>query len=663
MRAIMGALVMAWATTSLADIKWEVANGFPQFRNEADFQRLKAAWPAGATAEQFMAGQDAQRLRDLLPVNSTIWNNLTGQYDKARLFNGQHEILLWLTTDSASRCTWYVNEVPVARDVPCKRVVRSRPLPENVEFSIRVEHDGPAEKPLTSERINGHTILALGDSFAAGEGNPDHAAKLGNQAGYTSVVSRDWFLMKHYGNYRYSTSAQWWDETCHRSFLSWQSLYALELAMSDPHRVVRFASFACSGAELYDGFFRAQLNPPGFGNVTRVRNTPARDGGNILSPFPAPRLNRSQLNAALDLLCPSAPKGEERKQMRPEEAGLRKSPYYGEFTYQRCADDLQPVDEVLLAFGGNDFGFSSVVKWALVPSTATRGVFNSVREFALEMLRESSRIEVIDPAVAGRMATKQALPMYQDLDWSLQHVLHVPPTRVTMLVYPDPLPDTITENCTNRLSVGNVALTQMFMVETEQIPFLRRHAKNFIFQIDKTDGLLVKEQFIGPLQKAQRKAINKMGWLTLESQAGFASKDGLRSMCSVAPACVQQGGCPIPDRFAWTYDDFFLSAKGLQQVKEAEDAKRLFALDPTIVGWKDTSGMPLAHVQEWEPYTDSRLRGLRTSNDAVMTQAVFNARGLITTDWMSGAVHPVAQVHAGIADQLRQIKLQQVSDR
>jgi len=37
MRAILGVLIMTWATASLANIQWEVANGFPQFRNEADF--------------------------------------------------------------------------------------------------------------------------------------------------------------------------------------------------------------------------------------------------------------------------------------------------------------------------------------------------------------------------------------------------------------------------------------------------------------------------------------------------------------------------------------------------------------------------------------------------------------------------------------------------
>lgn len=662
MRAILGAFVITWATAGLADIQWEVANGFPQFRNAADFQRLKAAWPVGATAKDFLAEQNAHRLRDLLPVNATLWNNLTGQYDEARLFDDTHEILLRLTTASNSRCTWYINQAPIAQDVTCKRLVRSRPLQENVEFSIRVEYDDQVVS-LEHQRIIGRTILAMGDSFASGEGNPDHATILGSRPDRSAVVSRDWFLKANHGNYRYSASAQWWDETCHRSFLSWQSLYALESAMSDPHRVVRFASFACSGAELYDGFFRAQLNPPGFGSVTRVRDTPNRDGGNIRSPFSAPRLNRSQLNAALDLLCPSTTVGEERKQARPEEAGLRKSPYFGEFTYQHCNDALRPVDEVLLSFGGNDFGFSSVVKWALVPSTATRGVFNGLREWALGMLRESSRIGVVEPAVAGRMASEYTLPMYQELDWSLQNVLHVSPTHVTMLIYPDPLPDKVTESCAARLSIGNVALSQMFMAETKHIPFLRHHAKNFIFRVEEKDALLVKEKFIAPLQRAQRAAVAQMGWTALESQAGFASKNGLRSMCSVAPTCGQQGGCPIPDRFSWTYEEHFLNARGLQQVEQAKVAKRLSTLDPTTVGWRDASGMPLARVQEWEPYTDSRLRGLRTSNDAVMTQAVFSARGLITPDWISGAVHPVAQVHAGIADQLRQMTLNQLSSR
>lgn len=656
MRAILGAVVVAWSTFSLAEIKWEVANGFPQFRNEADFQKLRSAWPESATAEQFLATVDAQRLRDLLPINSTLWNNVTGQYDKERFFQRQHEVVMRLVQPGEGSCTWYVNQERIAQEVPCKKSVRSRPLLEDEEFSIRVEHDGLVETPKETPKIVSHTILALGDSFASGEGNPDRASVLGTQPGGSTVVTRDWFLQPKFGNKRFSASAQWWDETCHRSLLSWQSLYAIEMAMRDTHRVVRFASYACSGAELYDGYFRAQTNPPGFGNVTRVRNTSNRDGGDVQSPASAPRLNRSQLNAAIDLLCQAPPTGEEHVQLRPEVPGLRQSPYFGEFTYHRCTADLHHVDEVLLTFGGNDFGFSSVVSWALVPSTARRGVLNPLRQMVLGWVRNSDAIRVIDPDDAGQMATKYTQAMYTDLNWSLQNVLRVHPKQVTMLVYPDPLPEKVTESCAARLSVGNVALSQVFMAEIKKRAYFYYQSKNFIFRVEKEDSVEVKTKFISKLQAAQRAAISQAGWRALESQEGFVSQDGMRSMCAVAPSCGKNGDCPVPDRFAWTYETPFLSEEVVEKVNQVIKDKRQATLDPKNMIWQDATGMPIKRIQEWEPYTTARLRGLRTSNDAVMTQAVFSANGLLSADWRAGVVHPVALVHASIADHLNNIE-------
>jgi hypothetical protein len=41
-------------------------------------------------------------------------------------------------------------------------------------------------------------------------------------------------------------------------FLSWPTIAALHEALNNKHSVVQFASFACSGAEAYDGLITPQ---------------------------------------------------------------------------------------------------------------------------------------------------------------------------------------------------------------------------------------------------------------------------------------------------------------------------------------------------------------------------------------------------------------------
>jgi hypothetical protein len=96
-------------------------------------------------------------------------------------------------------------------------------------------------------------------------------------------------------------------------------------------------------------------------------------------------------------------------------------------------------------------------------------------------------------------------------------------------------------------------------------------------------------------------------------------------MCGVAPAC-QNGSCDVADLAGWA--------------KEKNE--------------NHASMQPMADISEWESYASGRMRGLRTSNDAVLSLASFDSNGKLREDWLSGSVHPVAQVHAGIADAINQ---------
>ena len=118
-------------------------------------------------------------------------------------------------------------------------------------------------------------IAGLGDSIAAGEGNPDRAVQLeggfcfrrfgGGQyyrpgrAGFTGdrscengpasdTAAKDW---AHHG-------ARWMSPGCHRSLYSYQIRTALALAIEQPHLAVTFLPLACTGASIQAGMFAGQ---------------------------------------------------------------------------------------------------------------------------------------------------------------------------------------------------------------------------------------------------------------------------------------------------------------------------------------------------------------------------------------------------------------------
>ena len=121
-------------------------------------------------------------------------------------------------------------------------------------------------------------IAGLGDSIAAGEGNPDRAVELEggfcfkrflsggfsqyfrpSRAGYgddrscengssSPSAARDWD--RH--------GARWMNPACHRSLYSYQVRTTLALAIEQPHIAVTLVPLACTGATIGAGMFAGQ---------------------------------------------------------------------------------------------------------------------------------------------------------------------------------------------------------------------------------------------------------------------------------------------------------------------------------------------------------------------------------------------------------------------
>lgn len=186
-----------------------------------------------------------------------------------------------------------------------------------------------------------------------------------------------------------SSSRRWQDKPCHRSMISGPARAARAIEKADPHASVTFISFACSGAEV-KGLLQGDKQEP-----------------------------RGQIRELQDLLCRA-----HRLRAGPKAA---------------CRpDDLRRIDALFLSVGGNDVGFSHIIKhcagvdndWRAVANSTTGGIF----EKACEPGDNKPIITSVDTKIF------QLPGKYHSLDQAIQNNFDVSQTYITE--YPsDPFDD------------------------------------------------------------------------------------------------------------------------------------------------------------------------------------------------------------------------------
>ena len=164
----------------------------------------------------------------------------------------------------------------------------------------------------TPIQVYDRLVVGLGDSYAAGEGNPDRPAHFINGKFDTDriLTAQEQIAPRKDKNGR----AVWLERRCHRSMYSYQFQTALLLALKNPREAVTFISYSCTGGTTPDIINRKQR--PGEGWEFRNKVPPQ-----------LPRL---------------------RKILRREDGTMR------------------PIDYLLLSTGGNDAEFSRFVAHVVV---------------------------------------------------------------------------------------------------------------------------------------------------------------------------------------------------------------------------------------------------------------------------------------------------------
>jgi hypothetical protein len=283
------------AGTGNFHIVWEVKNRFRLFRNEADFTRQAAASRGdGILAAEQRLERDTDGLgwaKDVVPnlcldksgdlLDTCDRDGVRENYLAPR----DHPIGAMISGPLAqgASCVWNFDDgdgPPKQSTAPCDQEVRvrvrsGRTTVATVDIPLG---DGTAQRVTTEIAVRDALIAGLGDSIAAGEGNPDKAVELeggfcfkrflrggGSQyfrpsrAGYgddrscengpsSPTAAIDW--ARH--------GARWMNPACHRSLYSYQVRTALALAIEQPHLAVTLVPLACTGATIGTGMFAGQ---------------------------------------------------------------------------------------------------------------------------------------------------------------------------------------------------------------------------------------------------------------------------------------------------------------------------------------------------------------------------------------------------------------------
>lgn len=353
--------------TISADLRivWEVKNRFRLFRREADFQRHVAAQSIKSVlaAEQIMAQETdgrgwARTMLANLCIDGMGSVTNTCERDGVResyIAPADHRVELRLIgAQPQSTCTWVFDEgdgAPRNYTGPCGEEVRIRLVygkPANITVDVAVPN-APPQRAVAEVAVRDLLIAGLGDSIAAGEGNPDRPVALSDEG----------FCFRRFGTgseyYRPGRAtykgdrtceagnsspqnlaewsrlgARWMSQACHRSLYSYQLRTALALAIENPHVSVTFLPLACTGATIENGVLGSQ----------RAR----------------------ELNCTPDRSCPSTVTAQI-TQLQNHLAAARK------------ARPGRNLDLVLLTVGANDIDFSGLVANVIIDANRERVLF------------------------------------------------------------------------------------------------------------------------------------------------------------------------------------------------------------------------------------------------------------------------------------------------
>src|SRR5262245_8368245 len=319
-----------------------------------------------------------------------------------------HTVAIALPADAANaggQCVWTwqprAGGRAESRTLPCKDKLTIARVPFSVErassgVSVSVKLPDGRELSEPNVIVDDVFMVALGDSFASGESNPDRpvtfsptremvydpvnireeemsTGRLKPQSNYEVAGAQESFdpkslpkrLMADEENGQIlrpssrefvaafnQRAARWLSTDCHRSQYGYPIRVGIQLALENRHRAVTLVSFACSGAEVAEGMFLPRPSREGF-----TQAEPPKVGAQLdqLTELICQGGARSPASYTLPLYAPGSTVIEMRQ-----------------VTKNWCppGQRRRPIDLVVMSLGGNDVGFSALAAYVLTDSAA-----------------------------------------------------------------------------------------------------------------------------------------------------------------------------------------------------------------------------------------------------------------------------------------------------
>ena len=515
-----------------------------------------------------------------------------------------------------------VRRAPYSRDRAGSGVVVEVTLPDGRVFS---DADVVVDDVL---------VVALGDSFGSGEGNPDRPVTFSAtraldyrlpqpEAVVASMEGRGRGRMRQtqfaladdrkYDPYVlprrlmedeqkgeqydlrseqfrrafWAQSEQWLSPDCHRSQYAAPFRVALQLALEDRHRAVTLVHLSCSGAEIAKGLF-LPLD-------AREHYDPAKTKTAIVP---------AQFDQLTDLICRGAARVESAPFPLPifEAGETRRVDHAVRMKWCPAAQRKRDIDLVLLSIGGNDVGFSALAAYTFLDGAGDLAALARVREGKLRF----------GPRVAETYLDALDL-RFDALGKALGSGFGIAPSRVVHVSYEPMQYDEGERLC------GSDPVRSTIGMDV--------HAK-FKFNPERTREVAA---FVDKL---------------------FAR---LRCMTERGPGCPQTLRTGTGTRFTLVteHQGEFLR-RGVCALGAADLGGLMTRMPRIAIGSTEFSPSSPA---EYRPYA-SRTRLFRTPNDAFLTAHTHAGGQIPLFDILqpaiaalySGAFHPTAQGHAVVAD-------------
>jgi hypothetical protein len=635
------------------DVVWRTERRLndPDCRDSSTPDRCAAT--AGKRYQQSRIGWAAQTLGDVCydrnsrPRRYTAQCERTYSWGKARedyVLPEAHTVTVWIPAEKlegvTGECNWMwrprrdggkvetrkqacnsrltIARVPYSRDAAVSGVSVAVTLPNGTQFS---------ERDVVVEDI---FVVALGDSFASGESNPDKPVQFSpsREMVYDPTLLNDEVAshgpqpqIPHVRGFGLSSSdpqtnpkvlprrlmedelaerflrlsspefrtyfdraqAQWLSNDCHRSQYGYPVRVGLQLALENRHRSITFATFTCSGAEVAHGLFLEMDPRQGFSE-------------------PNGRKVRSQLDQLTELLCRSSQR-QQAAYALPMYAAGSTSVSQQRVTMNWCPPNQRkrPIDMVLMSIGGNDVGFGGLVAYAMTESASDFAPIAAWLGSSIRFGPQVSRVylDVLDERMK---ALKDAL----------NQGFGIEPSRVLQTTYEPIQYDENGQLCGAHPTLG-----------MDVHPGLNLHRG----RLKETADFL--DQFLGRLECIAGKGRNCPGNL-----ATGASGTGFRLITDHVPEFIKRGVCARDPKRA------LVDGINMRVPRRAPGGEAFRPYSPAAT---------LPYARHW--------RLFRTPNDAFLT-AHTHREGVSAFDILqpayaglySGAIHPTAEAHAIVAD-------------